>query len=51
MDMKRKKIVILMIFCFSVMLFACGVPETEEKPSMTESMEAENEPQMEIVEK
>lgn len=51
MDMKRKNIVILMIFCFSVMLFACGVPETEEKPSMTESMEAENEPQMEIVEK
>ena len=49
--MKRKNIVILMIFCFSVMLFACGVPETEEKPSMTESMEAENEPQMEIVEK
>ena len=49
--MKRKNTVILMIFCFSVMLFACGVPETEEKPSMTESMEAENEPQMEIVEK
>ena len=42
---------ILMILGMSMILFACGVPEKEEKASLAESMESENEPQMEIVEK
>ncbi len=46
-----KNTVILMILGMSMILFACGVPEKEEKASLAESMESENEPQMEIVEK